>query len=262
MPVIMNSTYRIGSFGTTSLNVSTFADNDLMLLFGVTVGATVQSPVSAGWTDIFGVQYSGSTGSGLIRFRGWWKYKTAGETTVTVPNLYNVSSGGGYSLNALSGVDQTTPFDITPTTAQLTNGGNGSSINPAAVTPVTPGSMVVTTAYNWSSSGTSSHSFAAPFSQFPMVTYLNTGTTNKVYQRIGYLSWTSGVVDAAISSNFEETWLTATVVIRADPLYRSGRVSVWNGTAWVDKPAKVWNGTAWVTKPVKTWDGSSWITTA
>lgn len=36
-------------------------------------------------------------------------------------------------------------------------------------------------------------------------------------------------------------------------------IGVWNGSAWVDKPAKVWSGTAWVTKPVKVWNGSAWV---
>jgi hypothetical protein len=39
----------------------------------------------------------------------------------------------------------------------------------------------------------------------------------------------------------------------------SGRLKVWNGTSWVEKPAKVWNGTSWVEKPAKVWNGSSWV---
>lgn len=35
----------------------------------------------------------------------------------------------------------------------------------------------------------------------------------------------------------------------------TGRVKVWNGTAWVSQ-VKAWNGTAWV--PVKSWNGSTW----
>jgi hypothetical protein len=38
----------------------------------------------------------------------------------------------------------------------------------------------------------------------------------------------------------------------------AGTVGVWNGTSWVQKPAKVWTGSAWVQKPVKTWNGTSW----
>lgn len=38
-----------------------------------------------------------------------------------------------------------------------------------------------------------------------------------------------------------------------------GKIKVWNGSAWVEKPMKVWNGSAWVEKPVKFWNGSSWV---
>ena len=31
----------------------------------------------------------------------------------------------------------------------------------------------------------------------------------------------------------------------------AGTVGVWNGTSWVQRPAKVWTGSAWVQKPVK-----------
>ena len=41
----------------------------------------------------------------------------------------------------------------------------------------------------------------------------------------------------------------------------SGRIKVWNGTAWVKKPIKVWNGTSWVVKPVKRWNGTAWVAT-
>jgi hypothetical protein len=38
----------------------------------------------------------------------------------------------------------------------------------------------------------------------------------------------------------------------------AGRAKVWNGAAWVLKPAKVWSGSAWLAKPVKVWNGSVW----
>lgn len=38
-----------------------------------------------------------------------------------------------------------------------------------------------------------------------------------------------------------------------------GRLNIWNGSAWVEKPMKAWSGSAWVEKPVKVWNGSSWV---
>jgi hypothetical protein len=37
-----------------------------------------------------------------------------------------------------------------------------------------------------------------------------------------------------------------------------GRLNVWNGSAWVEKPVKVWSGSGWIEKPVKIWNGANW----
>jgi hypothetical protein len=49
------------------------------------------------------------------------------------------------------------------------------------------------------------------------------------------------------------------LLLLSSPPLSLGKVKVWNGTAWVDKPVKVWNGTAWVDKPVKVWNGTAWV---
>lgn len=36
------------------------------------------------------------------------------------------------------------------------------------------------------------------------------------------------------------------------------KVKVWNGTTWVEKPAKVYIGGVWTPKPVRHWDGAKW----
>jgi hypothetical protein len=38
----------------------------------------------------------------------------------------------------------------------------------------------------------------------------------------------------------------------------TGKLKVWSGSAWVEKPTKVWNGASWVEKTIKYWTGSSW----
>lgn len=38
----------------------------------------------------------------------------------------------------------------------------------------------------------------------------------------------------------------------------AGLAKVWNGSAWVAKPAKYWNGSVWTQKPAKHWNGSAW----
>lgn len=38
-----------------------------------------------------------------------------------------------------------------------------------------------------------------------------------------------------------------------------GMIGVWDGSAWVDRPAKMWTGSTWVQKPVRHWNGSAWV---
>lgn len=37
-----------------------------------------------------------------------------------------------------------------------------------------------------------------------------------------------------------------------------GKLNVWDGDEWVEKPTKYWTGSVWVAKPMKVWTGSSW----
>jgi hypothetical protein len=39
----------------------------------------------------------------------------------------------------------------------------------------------------------------------------------------------------------------------------TGKVKVWTGSAWVEKPIKIWSGSAWVEKPLKYHNGSSFV---
>lgn len=41
-----------------------------------------------------------------------------------------------------------------------------------------------------------------------------------------------------------------------------GLVKTWNGSAWVQKPAKHWTGAAWASATVKHWTGSAWNATS
>lgn len=37
-----------------------------------------------------------------------------------------------------------------------------------------------------------------------------------------------------------------------------GKMYVWDGATWVDKPLKAWDGTQWVDGPLTVWDGRAW----
>ena len=260
MPITVRTAQPVQLVGTTSIDISAIAVGDFMILSAITVGATVPAPTSEGWIEIFGGQYSGTVGSGTLRYRAWWKFKQAGENSVLVPNINALSSGGRFFLHSAGGVNPTSPFDVTPDTAlHLTNGGNGSSFNPAAITPVTAGSLYVVTVFDWSSSGASNLSISSPVTQLPMLTHQWSALTTRSYSRTGSRLWSSGAMDATLTGGFKETWLASVMVLR-EAISGNGGVKIWNGTAWVAKPVKFWNGTAWVTKPAKFWNGTAWVT--
>jgi hypothetical protein len=49
------------------------------------------------------------------------------------------------------------------------------------------------------------------------------------------------------------------ITVDYTPAHIPGRLNIWNGSAWVEKPMKAWSGSAWVEKPVMVWNGSSWV---
>ena len=66
------------------------------------------------------------------------------DTDVVVSGPYTTNRGHGCVLHVWRGVDQTTPIDVTPTTA---TGINTGIANPPAITPVTDGAVVLCAAY-------------------------------------------------------------------------------------------------------------------
>lgn len=62
--------------------------------------------------------------------------------------------------------------------------------------------------------------------------------------------------NAAVSIASGVMW---TIGLKPAPVAAS-RLKIWDGAAWVDRPANVWDGTQWVPHAVKVFDGTEWIT--
>lgn len=62
------------------------------------------------------------------------------DTTVTVSGSANASYGAASAICVLRGVDQSSPLDVSSTTA---TGANSADANPAAITPVTNGALIL-----------------------------------------------------------------------------------------------------------------------
>jgi len=74
--------------------------------------------------------------------------------------------------------------------------------------------------------------------------------------RTGYDLTPVGNTGATMGGSSPGQQLLAVNIV--DGIGASGRVKVWNGSAWVQRPTKVWDGSTWVSKPTKFWNGSSW----
>ncbi len=56
-------------------------------------------------------------------------------------------------------------------------------------------------------------------------------------------------------------WRRAGTVEFPAAISNGGRIKVWLGSSWVEKPIKEWTGAAWVQKPLKVWNGTVWVQT-
>lgn len=76
-------------------------------------------------------------------------------------------------------------------------------------------------------------------------------------------SWGGDLCEALIydrpMSNEEQLYIQDALKTKWVPVPVGGKIKVWSGSAWVEKPVKVWSGSAWVEKPVKVWNGSAWV---
>jgi hypothetical protein len=251
---------QVSNWITGLNNIPTLTD-DFILVVAATVGAAIPNITTAGYTDPFGT----ITQNSRLIVRHFWKFKDPGETTIAVPNIYNVTNGGTWIAYVFRGVNRSVPFDITPSlAAHVTKNGGTSNANPPAITPVTPGTVVIGLVHDWSASGTSNVRWAAPATNYLTFSIYDgtAGDSDHCYQALGFHPpWTSGAVDADILGEYADSWICSVFALRDAAASAGGRINVWNGTAWVKEPAKVWNGTAWVEKPVKFWNGTTWRTT-
>jgi hypothetical protein len=100
-----------------------------------------------------------------------------------------------------------------------------------------------------------------------------TSPTNALATQAALEQWVAPNPNAQVTQAALEMWATTSSITvqaivtqaalemwaRVPPVAPAGRAKVWNGSAWVIKPAKAWSGSAWVAKPVKIWNGSAWV---
>lgn len=196
-------------------------------------------------------------------------YKLMGATpdaSMTVPAADSTARPIALTVHALRGVDTTTPLDVTPSTASA---GNTGIVDPPSITPVTPGAWILVAggvavfasenpdalAHGGDLSNATNH-FRQAISNPNQAALVGAGLKT---------DWVSGPFDPAVwggsSTAATASWAAATLALRpagGSPAPTGGKVKVWTGAAFAEKPVKVWNGSAWAEKPVKFWNGNGW----
>jgi hypothetical protein len=168
-------------------------------------GASVPTLSSSGYTQISGLYANDDYDANLLT-----TYKIMGGTPDTTVEIAG-SGNAGYGLTAIAhvfrGVHQSTPLDVTATTATGTNTGRPT---PPAITPTTSGSLIVCIGANSAYDGTISSGLSNALSV----------TVDESYQSGiagGTYSWTSGTYTPsqfAGSTASYFCWCATTVALR------------------------------------------------
>jgi len=204
----------------------------------------------SGWTQSSEMEQQTFHGGYL-----WWRISDGSNS---LQYTIGSASGSTWILQEFSGVDAT-PYDTSQGKFVQTS---GASLASDSIVPSTGNRLLVAML------GASFGSSAAPLTgswnnSFTLIRDLgnNIGATRDAvvtgYRLVtgdGSTGYTTTCTHADTAGNSDSR---SSLIISFKE--RAGRLKVWSGSAWVQKPTKVWNGSAWVEKPVKAWNGSSWV---
>lgn len=134
--------------GTTGLSITphaSTAENDFMLLFSHRNDDAGDFDTPSGWTRLTAIDGTNSTGD-QFQTGIFWKWAGASESAVTLTHTDTGAEEWSGVIVSYVGVDQTTPLDVTPTSAHYRVDQNKSSPNTDAFPQITTtinGALVV-----------------------------------------------------------------------------------------------------------------------
>lgn len=148
------------------------------------------------------------------------------QTSVVITGGSGAAADGmAIAVQVFRNVNQTTPLDVTSTTAGAINGG---AVNPIAITPVTSGAVLVVT--GGAAQDATSFSFSASYlTNFVTPSTNSLTSTNDACVGMGYVSWPGGTYDPAAwtvtssggtAANW--SWNAVTIAIRPGPTVTLG----------------------------------------
>lgn len=198
---------------------SSVADGDIVIAaYQASVNSdltlVIEDPSASAYTLIGSEAYVNNGSDTNLRVA----YKIMGSTpdaSVTFKTTSGTSNNSRiHTVYVFSGVDTTTPMDVTPTSSSA---GNTVLVNPAAITPVTSGATVVAVGAGGHQRGTHT------FSSSDLSDFYSEGhnTLFDATSGIGHIpNWTSGAVDPAawtFSSTTLNTYTYASITFALRP---------------------------------------------
>lgn len=187
------------------------AAGDLVIVYFGT-GATVdRNLVVSGYTEVVELYSNDNYDTNLVV-----AYKFMGGTPdtnfVLTGGTLSSNDAGAVAIQVWRGVNQTTPLDVTETTA---TGTNSVLCNPPAITPVTEGAVIV------SGGAGRPEVESGTYSSSDLTAFLTAfgSDINDVVIGLGYYVWTSGSFDPAqftysISDSTNNSWAAVTLALR------------------------------------------------
>lgn len=183
---VLTSVSQTIDFGDFSADI---APDDLVVVYFATSLSSDANLSVSGYTEI-GERFVNAFTSYDTNLLAAYKFMgVTPDTSITLSaGAWTSSIGGAYRLQVWRNVNKLQPLDVTRTTSGTTNSG---AIDPAAITPVTPGACII--------AGGARASNQLPSCSSPDLSglvYTNDfGSTSNILVAMGYKQWTGGTFD-------------------------------------------------------------------
>lgn len=171
----------------------------------------------SGYTEVVSTNLYANDSNDANQLVSYKKMGTTPDTTVDIPASNATTAGVAVTIYAFRGVDQTTPLDVTPTTATGTNTGVA---NCPSITPSTAGAWIVGHGAAGVAAGavfTNPAGMSTTTNHFRSATITSTTTDANVGTCLK-TDWSSGAYDIAAFGGSTTTntgsWCATTIVLR------------------------------------------------
>jgi hypothetical protein len=208
-------------------------EGDLVLVVRTWAGTADQSLTtsSTGWTELVETYFNSTYD---INMAIYWKIMGATpDTSMVVNGQGSTNDATAIAVQVYRGVDTTTPFDVTYTSASSTSSGIP---NPPAITPVTENSIIVAAAGTAHNGGTDTFT-ASELSNFITV---GSNSTNDATVGIGWYPWETGSFNPAawtFSQTDATTFTNSSVTMALRPKLTTVTTPVYGN----QKNSGIWN---------------------